>query len=405
MCLQPSSKEDDAVTPELRALLDAPMDRLGTNCEKWDKLERHFGRPDLIAMWVADMDFPTAPEVQAAIVERAKHPIYGYTENGEAERAAETGWLLRRHGLRVDPAWILYSPGVVDSIHFAINALTRPGESVLVQPPVYGPFYSAPRLFERPIVRSPLKLTAEGWRMDFEDLEAKVAAGARLMLLCNPHNPVGRVWTKAELETLVALARRYGAVIVDDEIHAEFALDGRKTVRLLSVEGASECVVMLTSATKAFNLAGLRQSSAIVADPELRRKLKAEIDRCHASSPNIFGAIAQAAAYTHGDAWMDAVVEYVAENRDYAVDFLRRELPEIGCVPPEGTYLMWLDMRALGLEQPALMRFLVDRARIAVNDGLFFGEQGRGWVRVNLATQRANVTKTLDNLRDAIRSR
>ena len=392
--------------PELRALLDAPMDRKGTNCEKWDMLEKHFGDPDLIAMWVADMDFPTAPEVRDALVARAMHPIYGYTWNADAERTAEVGWLSRRHGLTVEPDWILYSPGVVDSIQFAIRALTGPEDGVLVQPPVYGPFFFAPKMFGRPIVENPLQLTDAGWRMDFDDLEAKFAAGGvKLMLLCNPHNPVGRVWTREELERLVALARRYGVVIVDDEIHAEFALDGRETVRLLGIEGAADCAVMLTSATKAFNLAGLRQSSMIVANADLREKLRGEIERCHASTPNIFGAIAQMAAYTHGDAWMDAVVEYVGENRDWAVDFLRRELPEIGCVPPEGTYLMWLDMRALGMDQAALMRFMAEKAHIAVNDGAFFGEQGRGWIRVNLATQRANVVKTMENLRDAIRSR
>ena len=391
--------------PELLALLDAPMNRLGTHCEKWDKLEEHFGRPDLVAMWVADMDFPTAPQVQAALIERAKHPIYGYTENGEAERAAEAGWLARRHGLTVDPSWILYSPGVVDSIHFCIGALTDAEDAILVQPPVYGPFFFGPRRFRRPVLENPLKLEGDGWRMDFDDLEAKFAAGAKLMLLCNPHNPVGRVWTREELSRLVALARRYGVILVDDEIHAEFAFDGRETVRLLSIDGAAECSVMLTSATKAFNLAGLRQSSMIVADEGLREKLKAELERAHAASPNIFGAVAQAAAYTYGDEWMDAVVEYIAANRDYAADFLRRELPEIRFVPPEGTYLMWLDMRALGLDQPALMAFLADQGHIAVNDGLFFGEQGRGWIRINLATQRANVVKSLENLREAIRSR
>ena len=391
--------------PELWALLDAPMNRVGTNCEKWDNLEKHFGRPDLLAMWVADMDFPTVPEVQVALIERAKHPVYGYTDNTDAERAAEVGWLARRHSLEVDPEWILYSPGVVDSIFFAIRALTGPDDAVLVQPPVYGPFFSGPELFNRPVVQSPLKLEADGWRMDFDDLEAKFAAGAKLMLLCNPHNPVGRVWTRAELTRLVALARQYGVVIIDDEIHAEFAFDGRKCVRLLSVEGAAECCVMLTSATKAFNLAGLRQSSLIAANEILREKLRAEILRSHASTPNIFGSIAQTAAYTHGGEWMDAVAEYVSGNRDWAMDFLGRELPELRCVPPEGTYLMWIDMRALGMEQKAMMDFLVNRARIAVNDGMFFGEQGRGWIRVNLATQRANVVKAFENLREAIRSR
>ena len=200
------------------------------------------------------------------------------------------------------------------------------------------------------------------------------------------------------------MANAYDVIIVSDEIHADFALDGRKQPRILSLEHAEKCV-MLASATKSFNLAGLRHSSAIVPDEAMRAALKREIDRAHAGEPNLFGAVAQIAAYTHGDEWMDAVVEYVTGNRDYAVDFLCRELPEIGCRPPEGTYLMWLDFRGLGLDHEAVKRLLADAARVAMNEGTFFGEAGRGWFRMNLATQRANVVRTLENIRNAIRSR
>ena len=240
--------------------------------------------------------------------------------------------------------------------------------------------------------------------MDYGDLEARFAAGAKMMILCSPHNPVGRVWTRAELQRLADLANRYGVTLVSDEIHADFALDGRKQTRILSLEGA-ERAVMLTSATKSFNLAGLRQSSIIVRDADTRETLKNAIERVHASSPNIFGEIAQTAAYLHGDEWMDAVVEYVTENRDFAVDFIGREIPEILCRPQEGTYLMWLDFRGLGLDHEAVTSLLVTRARVALNSGLFFGEEGRGWFRMNLATQRANVARGLENIRDAIRSR
>ncbi len=388
----------------MREYLDAPTDRLGTNCEKWDGLERYYGRKDLIAMWVADMDFRTVPQVREALVCRAEHAIYGYTDDGAHARAAEAGWLRRRYGLEVDPEWILYSPGVVDSLFFSVEALTQPGDAVVIQPPVYGPFFDAVRKFDRKLVSSPLIREDGSWRMDFADLEAKFAAGAKLMLLCSPHNPVGRVWTREELQRLADLARRFGVKIIADEIHADFTFDGRKQVRMLSLEHAEHCV-MLTSATKAFNLAGLRQSSIIARDPEVRERLRRALQRAHASTPNIFGEIAQTAAYEHGDEWMDAVVEYVAENRDFAVDYIRRELPEIGCRPQEGTYLLWLDFRALGMDQDATMAMLVDRARVAMNSGLFFGEEGRGWFRMNLATQRANVARALENIREAIRSR
>lgn len=390
---------------EMRAYLDTLIDRHGTHCEKWDMLGKYFGRDDLIAMWVADMDFRTVPQVRDALIERAGHAIYGYTDDGDREREAEMGWLARRHGLKVDAGWILYSPGVVDSIFFCLDALTGPEDAVLIQPPVYGPFYQAAKLYRRRLVTSPLIRDGASWRMDFDDLEKQFAGGVRLMILCSPHNPVGRVWTRGELQRLVELAARHGVVIVSDEIHADFTFDGHKQTRILAIEGAANNCVMLTSATKSFNLAGLRQSSVIAPNPELREAIAGALARAHATSPNIFGSIAQTVAYTCGDEWMDAVVEYVGENRDCAIDFLRGNLPEIGCAPQEGTYLMWMDFSGLGMAHEAVQKLLVERAGVALNSGLFFGEEGRGWFRMNLATSRANVEKTLENLYNAIRSR
>ena len=386
----------------MRSYLDAPMDRRGTHCEKWDGLGRYFGRDDLIAMWVADMDFPTVPQVVDALVERAKHPIYGYTDNGEADRRAEADWLLRRHALPVDADWILYSPGVVDSIFCCVAAFTGPDDAILIQPPVYGPFYQAAKMYGRRLVTNPLVNGEDGWHMDFGDLEEKFKSGIRMMILCSPHNPVGRVWTREELQRLVDLANRYDVLIVSDEIHADFTFDGCRQTRLLSLEG-SRRHVLLTSATKSFNLAGLRQSSVIAPDEAVRGAIRRQLQLFHADTPNIFGAIAQTAAYTHGDEWMDAVVEYVKENRDYTVDFLREHLPMIGCRPQQGTYLMWLDFNALGLSHEAVKHLLTDGARVALNDGTFFGSDATGWFRLNLATQRRNVAKTLENIREAIR--
>lgn len=385
-----------------REYLDVALDRSGTNCEKWDRCGEHFGRDGLIPMWVADMDFPTVPAVVDALVARAKHPIYGYTENGAEEKRAEVGWLRRRYGLEVDPEWILYSPGVVDSIFFCVRALTQPGDRVLIQPPVYGPFYRAVELFERTLVENPLRHTDAGWEMDFEDLEQKLAAGVKLVILCNPHNPVGRVWTRDELQRVVDAANHYGAIVVCDEIHADFNLSGPKHTRILSLENSDRCV-MLTSATKSFNLAGLRQSSVIIRDAELRAQVRAEIGRSHADTPNIFGAIAQTAAYNSGDAWMDAVVEYVRENRDFAVEFIRARIPEISCAPQDGTYLMWLDCRGAGVSHEAFFRALVEEAGVALNSGLDYGEAGRGFFRFNLATQRSRVEEALVNIERMVR--
>ena len=386
-----------------REYLDALTDRTGTNTEKWDRCGVYFGRENLLPMWVADMDFPTVPAVAEAIIERAKHPIYGYTENTDAEKQAEVGWLLRRYGLTVDPEWILYSPGVVDSIFFCVRALSEKGDKILIQPPVYGPFFRAIEIFERTLCANNLIRTESGWDMDFADLEEKLASGVKLMILCNPHNPAGRVWTREEMQRVVNLCNRYGVTIICDEIHADFNLSGTGHTRILSLENAQKHI-MLTSATKSFNLAGLRQSSCIIRDAEIRAKVQAEIARSHAGTPNIFGAIAQMAAYTHGDEWMDAVVEYVRENRDFAVEFIRSRIPQISCQPQDGTYLMWLDCRNVGLSHEEFFKKLIEEAGVALNSGLDFGQAGRGYFRFNLATQRSRVEEALMRIEKMVRS-
>ena len=388
-----------------REYLDEVVDRRGTHCEKWDGLKKSFGREDLVAAWVADMDFRTVPAVRDALVARAENAIYGYTDNAADEKAAEVGWLKRRHGLDVEPEWILYSPGVVDSLFFCVRALTEESDSVLIQPPVYGPFFLAAERYGRRLVKNQLRETESGWEMDFEDLENKMAQGVKMMILCNPHNPVGRVWSKEELERVVALANRYNVIVVSDEIHADFNMGERPQTRILSLEGTDNCV-MLTSATKSFNLAGLRQSSCIIRNPELRAKVAQEIVLAHAETPNIFGSIAQTVAYNEGDAWMDAVIEYIRENRDYVVRYLQENLPEIKTHPQEGTYLMWLDFSALGMSQDALTKMLVNEARVALSGGCSFGEEeGDQHFRLNLASARANIVKVMERINETIRSR
>ena len=374
-----------------REFFDEIIDRAGTASEKWDARGEVFGRADVLPLWVADMDFRCAPEIARAIEERARHPIYGYTADVPENREAEAAWLKRRFDLDVDPDWILTSPSVVDSMLYSIEAFTQPGERVLIQPPVYGPFRETVRRLGRLVEESPLVDAPDGYRMDFEGLESAFASGVRFMFLCSPHNPVGRVWTRAELERLFGLADRFGAVIVSDEIHASFAFAPHRHTPCLSL---SERAVMLTSATKAFNLAGLRQSSAIVPDPELRQKLKSAIRRFNGDHPNLFAMVAQRAAYALGDEWLDKCRDYIRENRDFAEAFIKERLPEIAFHPLEGTYLMWLDMRGTGVKHEEMFRRLV-AAGVGLNDGLFFGEAGRGHFRLNLAAPRANIEQGL----------
>lgn len=379
---------------------DAVIDRAGTACEKWDGRAEVFGRANVIPLWVADMDFACAPEIVEALKARAAHPIYGYTQDEPENRMAEVRFLQRRFGLTVEPDWILQSPSVVDSMLFSLYALTREGERVLIQPPVYGPFRETILRAGREVAESPLLETDEGWKMDFDGLEAAFQSGVKCMFFCSPHNPVGRVWTRAELERLVALAEKYQVMIVADEIHAAFAFAPHVHTPLLTLTSRA---VMLTSATKAFNIAGLRQSSVIVPDGDVRARLAREMHRVNADNPNLFAMVAQRAAYEHGDAWLDGCVDYIRENRDLVYDFIGARLPEIGLKPLEGTYLVWLDMRATGVEHEAMFRRLIDVGGVGLNSGLFFGERGRGFFRLNLATQRKNVQAGLEGIERALR--
>lgn len=379
---------------------DAVIDRAGTACEKWDGRAEVFGRANVIPLWVADMDFACAPEIVEALKARAAHPIYGYTQDDPENRMAEVRFLQRRFGLTVEPDWILQSPSVVDSMLFSLYALTREGERVLIQPPVYGPFRETVLRAGREVAESPLLETDEGWKMDFDGLEAAFQSGVKCMFFCSPHNPVGRVWTRAELERLVALAEKYQVMIVADEIHAAFAFAPHVHTPLLTLTSRA---VMLTSATKAFNLAGLRQSSVIVPDGEVRARLAKEMHRVNADHPNLFAMAAQRAAYEHGDAWLDGCIDYICENRNLVYDFIGTRLPEISLKPLEGTYLVWLDMRATGVEHEAMFRRLIDVGGVGLNSGLFFGEKGRGFFRLNLATQRKNIQAGLEGIERALR--
>lgn len=384
-----------------RAYFDAIIDRAGTACEKWDGRETVFGRKDVIPLWVADMDFACAPGIVEALKARAAHPIYGYTDDVAENRLAEVNFLKRRFDLTVEPEWILSSPSVVDSMLFSLYALTAPGERVLIQPPVYGPFRETILRSGRAVAESPLLETAEGWKMDFASLEAAFKSGIKCMFLCSPHNPVGRVWTRAELEELAALVKAYKVRVIADEIHASFTFAPHVHTPLRTLLPDA---IMLTSATKAFNIAGVRQSSIIVSDEEAREALKKEMHSVNADHPNLFAMVAQRAAYETGDEWLDGCVDYIRENRDLVCAFMAERLPEVSMPPLEGTYLMWLDMRRTGMEHEALFRRLIDVGGVGLNTGLFFGEQGRGFFRLNLATQRQNVQAGLEGIERALRS-
>ena len=382
---------------QYHAYLDAKLDRTGTGCLKWDDRAGVFGTEDVLPMWVADMDFPTLPAICQAIARRAEHPVFGYTFVSKEEKQAECGWLKRRHGLEIQPDWILYCDGVVDSLFACVRAFAPPEGRIMIQPPVYGPFFQAAKVNGRPLWYNRLLQAPGGWEMDFQDMEKGFQSGVSLLLLCNPHNPVGRVWRRDELLRLTELADRYHVTIVSDEIHGDFVHAPHEGVSILSLPHP-ERRVMLHSATKAFNLAALRQSTILAPDEKMRGLLRQELEKMHAGTPNLFGAIAQRVAYEEGDAWLDGVISYIRENRDYLQASLKSRVPGIRMSDMQGTYLAWLDFRAYPWSHEELKSLLVNKARLGLNDGMQFGQEGRGFFRMNLATQKRNLEQAVTRL-------
>lgn len=378
---------------------DEGVTRAGTNCEKWDECKAVFGTEDVLPMWVADMDFAAPQPVIDAMARRVAHGAFGYTAITDADYDAVTGWMKRRHNLDVEKSDVLFSPGVVDSLRVAVAAVTEPGDTVVILTPVYGPFYASAEAAQCQIRRCPLVQDEDGWHIDYSDLEAAFKAGAKALMLCNPHNPVGRVWTRTELKSICALARKYSVTIISDEIHADLEMPGYKVTPILSVEPNA---IQLISATKTFNLAALRHSSVLIKNADLRARFKAEYDKRGIDGINLFGALAQCTAYSEGEAWLNELLAYIDGNRRVVEEALDGTVVKYSRL--EATYLMWLDMRALNLNQKDLMRFVVEKARLGLNDGTSFGEEGAGFVRLNLATPRKNVVEAMARLTAALKA-
>ncbi len=385
-----------------RAYFDAGVPRVGTDSVKWDGMLAETGDRDMLPMWVADMDFPSPPAVYDALAGVLARRTWGYTISGEADAQALCGFWARRHGVTLDPSWVLQSPCVVTGLRVAVQAATEPGEGVLVQPPVYGPFFASIKDAGRRVVESPLARDARGrYSMDLADMENRLRGGqARAVMLCSPHNPCGRVWSRDEMQAVMALCARYGATLICDEIHADFVYAPNRHVSVMALPAACKRV-MLCAASKTFNVAGLEQSAIVCDDEALRARMAAQMNASGVKAGNAFALAATRAAYTGCDAWLDGLLCYLAENRDAAVAFLRETLPAVVVTPLEATYLLWLDCRALGLPQEELLS-RVAAAHVKVNDGLFFGELGRGFIRLNIGCPRAQLMEALRRIAGAL---
>ncbi|MBA4142344.1 MAG: putative C-S lyase [Nitrosospira sp.] len=387
---------------------DTEIDRAGTASLKYDGRQGMFGAGGVIPLWVADMDFAAPPAVTQALSRRAAHPVYGYTVYPDCLYETLIDWLSRRHGWDVRRDWIMMCPGVVPSLHAAVMAFAAPGDPVIVQPPVYFPFFSAVTATGRELLLNPLLRRNGRYEIDFGHLE-RCAEGARMLLLCSPHNPVGRVWSEGELERILQIAEKHDLTIFSDDIHADLVYPGNKhhVLAMLGEKSAGNTARIVTAVapSKTFNIPGLNLSVLIVPDSECRKTLAQVFETMHLSAANPFSVVAFEAAYRYGESWLDAVLVYLQQTRVYVGEYLAAHLPEIALVEAEGTYLLWLDCRALmaGLEMndTQLRHFFVHEAGVGMSPGTLFGESGSGYMRMNIGAPRHIIETALENIRKA----
>ena len=378
---------------------DAGLYRMGTRCEKWDEARAHNGE-DLLPLWVADMDFPSPPAVQEAILRRAAHPTFGYTAVKEDDWQALADFWQRRHGLTVSHEELVMLPCVVTGIKLAILALTQPGDGVIIQSPVYGPFRFSVEATGRTLMDAPLTRREDGgYDMNLAAVEERLQQGAKIMVLCSPHNPVSRAWTREELTALVALLKKYNVPLVSDEIHADFVYAPGEFVPLLSI--TRENALSFCAASKTFNLAGLQQACCICPDENIRNAFRNEMNKAGVRAGNIFALEATRAAYNEGDAWLDGLMEYLDGNRQHLMALVAEHLPKALLTPMEATYLGWLDLRAYGFNDEELRERTLANG-VMFTGGKFFGDNGDGFLRVNIGCPRANITEGILRLKKAL---
>lgn len=381
---------------------DKTIDRRATNSYKWDSAPE-----GVLPMWVADMDFRTAPAIIDALQKRVAHGIFGYTRVPDAYYDAVTSWFSRRHGWDIDREWIIYTSGVVPAVSAVIKALTVPGDKVIVQTPVYNCFFSSIRNNGCEIVSNPLRRTVDNYEMDFDALERCAAdPRAKVMLLCNPHNPAGRVWTPDELTRLGNICLRNGVTVVADEIHCELVYQGFKYTPFASLSDAFlHRSVTCVSPSKAFNIAGLQIANIVAFDNDLRSRIDKAININEVCDVNPFGVAATIAAYNEGEEWLNQLVDYLHGNYEAMAEFCRRELPEFPITRLEGTYLVWMDCSSFGMPSDALEHALLDDARLWLNAGTMYGAEGEGYMRWNIACPRSVMLDGLNRFLNFVRSR
>jgi len=387
----------------LRYDFDAYLDRRKTDSLKCDFCELEYGLKDIIPMWVADMDLPAPQPVVEAVKKRAEHPAYGYTLTPASYWESIIRWMKARHGWDVRREWLSKSPGVVPALNLCVQAFSRPGDKVVIQTPVYHPFFSAVENNGRRIIRNPLMVENGRYLMDTEDLEKRIDGRTRMLILCSPHNPVGRVWTKEEIERLGRICVRKDLMVVSDEIHGDLVFNGHKHVPAASVSPElAERTITCLAPSKTFNLAGLSTSVVIASNPKLLGLFDTQAEKAGLTFGNTFGIVALEAAYTQGAEWLDQLLPYLEANIDLATAFFETRVPKIRFLRPEGTYLALLDCRVLGMNQEALDNFFLRKAGVLFDEGTIFGEELRGFERMNLACPRSTLREALERIERAV---
>lgn len=383
---------------------DRVTDRRGTNCLKYDFAAERGKKEGILPLWVADMDFPTAPAILDRLRQAVEHGIFGYSEGKEGYFEAVAGWYRSRFSWEVKREWLIKTPGVVFALAAAVRAFTKEGEAVLIQQPVYYPFTEVIADNGRVPVNSPLKLLNGHYEIDFDDFEKKITAHCvKLFLLCSPHNPVGRVWREWELQRLGDICLKHGVVVVSDEIHCDFTNPGYRHTVFASLSPAyADITVTCTAPSKTFNLAGLQISNIFISNPVLRQKLKKAVDGAGYSQANGMGLAACQAAYEQGGEWLEQLKEYLQGNLSFLREYIRENLPELTLIEPEGTYLIWLDFRKLGLTEDQREDLIVNKAGLWLDSGAMFGEDGEGFERINIACPRSVLRRALCQLDRAL---
>ena len=384
---------------------DEPTGREGTDCIKYDRREETFGVKDIIPMWVADMDFNTPDFVVESLQKRLEHQIYGYSFRSSEYFQSMISWIKTRHNWTVEKEWISFSPGIVPALNFCTLAFTQAGDNIIVQPPVYFPFFSAAESHGRNLIYNRLTESEGKWEMDYDSLIAGIDSKTKMIIISNPHNPVGRVWTPEELNNLADICLKNNILIISDEIHCDLVLPGFTHTPMASLsEKIAENTITLIAPSKTFNLAGLSTSSVIIKNPVLRKSFNRIVDNLHVGNGNIFGNTASIAAYTNGHKWLDALLDYIDNNIEFVKDYCGKMIPEIIPVQPEATYMIWLDCRRFGMSGKDLQNFFVHKAGVGMNEGSTFGPGGEGFMRMNLGTTHQTVMKAMEQIEKAVAS-